>query len=185
MRAGIDAPRRLFPGLKIDTVVIRGVNDDELSIWWSLRKRAGRKCASSNTWTSAAPPTGAGIRSSRRAEILERLTEQYGPIAAIAEESSAPADRFRLADGTVFGIISSTTAPFCRSCDRSRLTADGLWFLCLYAARGTRSAESARAGASNDEIAALLADTWRSGAIAAPKRGWQRATARRSFRSAH
>ena len=38
----------------------------------------------------------------------------------------APADRYRLADGTVFGIISSTTEPFCASCDRSRLTADGV-----------------------------------------------------------
>ena len=57
------APRGCLPGFKIDTVVIRGVNDDELiAIWWSSRKRAARKCASSNTWTSAAPPAGAGIR---------------------------------------------------------------------------------------------------------------------------
>ena len=39
-------------------------------------------------------------------------------------------------DGTVFGIISSTTEPFCKSCDRSRLTADGLWYLCLYGRHG-------------------------------------------------
>ena len=97
-----------------------------------------------------------------RAEILRAAGEHYGAIAAVAEETSAPADRFRLADGTVFGIISSTTEPFCRSCDRSRLTADGMWFLCLYAARGTRSAGPLRAGASNEEIAALLGDTWRS-----------------------
>ena len=36
----------------------------------------------------------------------------------------------------MFGIISSTTAPFCRSCDRARLTADGMWYLCLYARVG-------------------------------------------------
>jgi hypothetical protein len=54
-------------------------------------------------------------RVSVRAE-LEPLTE---------EGSSAPADRFVLPGGTVFGIISSTTDPFCSSCDRSRLTADG------------------------------------------------------------
>ncbi len=59
------------------------------------------------------------------------------PITPVVEESSAPADRYTLPDGTTFGIISSTTEPFCESCDRSRLTADGLWYLCLYAAHGT------------------------------------------------
>ena len=69
------------------------------------------------------------------------------------ETDSAPAERFRLPDGTVFGIISSTTAPFCRSCDRSRLTADGLWYLCLYAAKGINLREPLRAGASAEELA--------------------------------
>ena len=66
-----------------------------------------------------------------------RLTRHYGAIAPIDEPgSSAPADRFALPDGTTFGIIASTTEPFCRTCDRSRLTADGMWYLCLYATRG-------------------------------------------------
>ena len=39
-------------------------------------------------------------------------------------------------DGTTFGIIPSTTTPFCANCDRSRLTADGFWYLCLYAKLG-------------------------------------------------
>ena len=50
--------------------------------------------------------------------------------------SRAPADRYRLPDGRTFGIIASVTAPFCRTCDRSRLTADGTWYHCLYADRG-------------------------------------------------
>src|SRR5256885_8612547 len=54
--------------------------------------------------------------------------------SATQESPAAPAVRFRLTDGTVFGVIASVTAPFCGSCDRSRLTADGTWFLCLYAA---------------------------------------------------
>ena len=61
--------------------------------------------------------------------------------------SSAPADRFALPDGTTFGIIASTTDPFCRSCDRSRLTADGMWYLCLYATRGIDLRAPLRAGA--------------------------------------
>ena len=78
-----------------------------------------------------------------RREMLERLAAHYGPIEPIVESSSAPADRFRLPDGTVFGIISSTTEPFCHACDRSRLTADGLWYLCLYAPYGDRPAQGA------------------------------------------
>src|SRR6185436_11301823 len=71
-----------------------------------------------------------------RREILATLTRHYGAVEAMVNDSSAPADRFALPDGTVFGIISSTTAPFCSNCDRSRLTADGMWYLCLYASRG-------------------------------------------------
>src|SRR5713226_9919707 len=99
-----------------------------------------------------------------RREMLERLGERYGaitPIVPVAEEeSSAPADRFRLPDGRVFGIISSTTEPFCRACDRSRLTADGLWYLCLYAARGVDLRRPLRAGASREDLLALLRATW-------------------------
>ena len=78
-----------------------------------------------------------------RAEMLERLAARYGPIEPIREETSAPAERFRLPDGTTFGIIASTTTPFCRTCDRSRLTADGTWYLCLYAQTGPRPAHAA------------------------------------------
>src|SRR6185436_16289515 len=71
------------------------------------------------------------------------------------------AERFLLADGTVFGIIASTTAPFCRACDRSRLTADGQWFACLYASQGMDLRTPLRAGASAREMAELLASRWR------------------------
>src|SRR6185436_11383912 len=72
-----------------------------------------------------------------RAEMLESVARRYGPIEPLREGGSAPADRYRLPDGYVFGIIASTTAPFCQDCDRSRLTADGMWYLCLYAPQGT------------------------------------------------
>ena len=67
---------------------------------------------------------------------------------------SAPADRFPLPDGTTFGIISSTTEPFCATCDRSRLTADGVWLMCLYASAGTDLRRPLRAGATRDELRA-------------------------------
>src|SRR5206468_11384464 len=95
-------------------------------------------------------------------EILETLTARYGPIAAIGDNGSAPAERFALPDGTVFGIIASTTEPFCRTCDRSRLTADGLWYLCLYAARGTDLRAAIRGGASPDELRQIISARWQA-----------------------
>jgi cyclic pyranopterin phosphate synthase len=97
-----------------------------------------------------------------RTAILATLERHYGPIEPVIEESTAPADRFRLPDGTIFGIISSTTAPFCRSCDRSRLTADGMWYLCLYAKKGTDLRGPLRAGASKEGIKSLIIPAWES-----------------------
>ena len=71
---------------------------------------------------------------------------------AVARTDSAPAERFVLPDGTVFGIIASVTQPFCASCDRARLTADGTWFTCLYAATGTDLRAMLRSGRSDDEF---------------------------------
>ena len=105
-----------------------------------------------------------------------RLARHYGPIAPIDEPgSTAPAERFALADGTTFGIIASTTDPFCRTCDRSRLTADGMWYLCLYATRGIDLRAPLRRGASADEITALIA-----GGLERARRPRRRSSASRS-----
>src|SRR6202521_6018958 len=160
--AGIAAARRLgFPKLKLDTVVLRGVNDDELAdlIEYGRRLQAEVRfieymdVGGATEWTLDKVFT--------RAEMLQQLTKRYGTITPLNENSSAPAERFRLPDGTVFGIIASTTTPFCRSCDRSRLTADGLWYLCLYAQAGIDLRQSLRAGATSDDIAARISSVWR------------------------
>jgi cyclic pyranopterin phosphate synthase len=171
VREGIDAARRVFGSreagferaehpLKLDTVVIRGVNDDELvdlieyakSMDAELRFIEYMDVGGATRWSSD--------RVFSRAEILDVLTRRYGAIAPIDETSTAPAERFALPDGTTFGIIASTTAPFCRSCDRSRLTADGMWYLCLYAAAGTDLRGPLRAGATTDELKALITNRW-------------------------
>src|SRR5205823_6241716 len=97
-----------------------------------------------------------------RQEMLERLERRYGRIEPIVETSTAPADRFRLPDSATFGIIASTTAPFCSDCDRSRLTADGLWYLCLYATRGIDLRGPLRHGASDAELATLITGPWQA-----------------------
>ena len=159
--AGIEAAAPLFPGLKIDTVVIRGVNDDELVAMIEFAKARAAEVRFIEYMDVGGATRWSWQQVMTRADILAALEAQYGAIEAIAEVSSAPADRFRLPDGSVFGIISSTTAPFCHNCDRSRLTADGMWYMCLYATRGTDLRAPLRTGASNDEIAALVADAWR------------------------
>ncbi len=103
---------------------------------------------------------------SRAPRSWRRLRGHYGAIVpdplADAGPSSAPAERFRLPDGTAFGIIASTTAPFCRACDRSRLTADGQWYLCLYAARGLDlRASPARGGERRRSCGEIIASAWR------------------------
>ena len=159
---GMDAASRAFGRFKIDSVIIRGVNDDELAdlIEYGRSKNAEVRFIEYMDVGGATRWSPADVVS--RAEMLERLAGRYGPIEPIVEVSSAPADRFTLPDGTVFGIISSTTAPFCGSCDRSRLTADGLWYLCLYAARGIDLRAALRRGATAEELSALITGEWRA-----------------------
>jgi GTP 3',8-cyclase len=158
--AGIDAAAPLFPGLKLDTVVIRGVNDDELVDLIEFARGHAAEVRFIEYMDVGGATAWSMERVVSRDEMLKRLAAHYGPIAAVPDVSSAPADRYRLPDGTIFGIIASTTAPFCETCDRSRLTADGMWYLCLYAAQGIDLRGPVRQGATAAEIDALVRSTW-------------------------
>ncbi len=159
--AGIDAAARAgFESVKIDTVVLRGVNDDELADLIEFGRQAGAEVrfieymdvGGATRWTRESVFS--------RAEMLSRLGERYGAILPLPERGSAPAARYQLADGTTFGIISSTTEPFCEACDRSRLTADGIWLMCLYARAGTDLRRPLRAGATTEDLQRLIAAVW-------------------------
>lgn len=146
--------------LKLNAVVIRGHNLDEL---WDLIE-FGRTHDAEVRFIEYMDVGGATEWSmdqvvSRR-EILELVSRRYGRVEPLREPGSAPAERFALADGTVFGVIASTTAPFCRTCDRSRLTADGTWLLCLYGESGLDLKESLRIGRTNEEIAEQIVAAW-------------------------
>jgi GTP 3',8-cyclase len=158
--AGIDEAAAVFGSLKLDTVVIRGANDDELVplVEYARAHRAEIRFIEYMDVGGATQWSADAVVS--REEILRRLSAHYGPIEPLLETSSAPADRFRLPDGLVLGIIASTTTPFCASCDRSRLTADGIWLMCLYARAGTDLRRPLRAGASREEIARLIETVW-------------------------
>jgi GTP 3',8-cyclase len=161
--SGIDAAQAAgFSQIKIDTVVMRGMNDDELIELLEFSRTRELEVRFIEYMD-----VGGATRWSREAvvsrqEMLDRIAAHYGRVDAIRETSSAPADRFRLPDGLVFGIISSTTAPFCEDCDRSRLTADGVWLMCLYARAGTDLRRPLRAGATRDELSHLIRTLWSS-----------------------
>ena len=159
---GIAAVREAgWPGLKIDTVVIRGVNDDELVDLIEYGRGVGGEVRFIEFMDVGGATTWSMGQVVSRAEMLRVLAARYGGVEPIVENGSAPADRFRLPDGTVFGLISSTTQPFCRSCDRSRLTADGMWYRCLYATEGTDLGAALRRGASRAELRELIVSPWR------------------------
>jgi cyclic pyranopterin phosphate synthase len=162
VQAGIHAAHRLFGRLKVDAVVIKGVNDDETVDLIEFGKSVNAEVRFIEYMDVGGATRWSPSRVVSRAEMLARLAAHYGPIEPVIEDSSAPADRFILPDGTAFGIISSTTRPFCRSCDRSRLTADGVWYLCLYAATGVDLRSMLRSGATAAEIKAVIADRWRA-----------------------
>jgi cyclic pyranopterin phosphate synthase len=158
---GIQTVQRAgFTGLKLDTVVIRGTNEDELVELIEYARRVQAEVRFIEYMDVGGATHWSMDKVVSRAEMLERLEHHYGKILPVREISSAPAERFLLPDGTVFGIIASTTTPFCRSCDRSRLTADGMWYLCLYARKGIDLRTPLRAGASRDEMRALITSTW-------------------------
>ena len=135
--AGISAAVDAGLPLKLNIVVIRGVNDDELHDLLSFARDVGAVPRFIEYMDVGGATGWRRDLVVSRAEMLEVIGAQLGPVHPAAPEYlGAPSERFQLDDGTAFGIIASTTAPFCRDCDRSRITADGTWYLCLYADEG-------------------------------------------------
>jgi cyclic pyranopterin phosphate synthase len=160
VHAGIAAAHRVYGRMKIDTVVIRGVNDDEVVDLIEYGRGVNAEVRFIEYMDVGGATRWSPSRVVSRQEMLGVVSGRYGRLAPLNESSSAPAERYALPDGTTFGIISSTTEPFCRSCDRSRLTADGMWYLCLYASQGIDLRGPVRRGASADDLRALLTAGW-------------------------
>ncbi len=158
---GIQTVRRIgFTGLKLDTVAIRGFNDDELVDLIEFGRHIQAEVRFIEYMDVGGATDWSMDKVLSRAAILEALGRRYGRIEPVQEVTSAPAQRFLLPDGTSFGIIPSTTTPFCATCDRSRVTADGMWYLCLYAKDGTDLRGLLRSGASSDSIRTKIRAVW-------------------------
>jgi len=160
--AGIDAADRagLTP-VKINAVVQRGVNDHtvlELLEYFRGTPHIPRlieymDVGNRNNWRSEQ------VVSAR--ELLDAVSARW-PVRAL--EPGYPGEvarRYAYLDGSgEIGFITSVSAPFCGSCSRARLSADGTLYTCLFATSGTSLRDPLRAGASDEEMAALLGRLW-------------------------
>ncbi len=154
---GIEAALTVGLGVKVNTVVQRGVNEEELRpLWTALRDRASVRfiefmdVGNHNGWLLDQ------VVPSR--EVLARLGEGFTPVEAGYRGEVAA--RHRDAQGRELGLISSVTAPFCGDCTRARLSAVGVLYTCLFAAQGTDLRAPLRAGAPDEALFALLEGVW-------------------------
>jgi cyclic pyranopterin phosphate synthase len=157
IRAAVSAG---FETVKLNAVVIRGYNDDEILPLLAFGRQEGVEVRFIEYMDVGGATRWTWDQVVSQAEILDLVGRHRGVVEPMPARAAAPAERYRLGDGTTFGIIASTTAPFCRDCDRSRLTADGTWFLCLYATDGVNLRDAMRAGASDVELVTLIRETW-------------------------
>ena len=158
---GIDVAATLGLPVKINTVVQRGVNDHEiLSIAGYFRERGHpvrfiefMDVGNTNAWRrdQVVPAK----------EIIERIGAVWPLVAAGPAYRGEVATRYRYADGSgEIGLIGSVTEPFCKDCNRARLSADGKLFTCLFAAAGHDVLGVIRAGADEVALGRYLEGVW-------------------------
>jgi len=158
---GIVAARDTGLPVKINCVVQRGVNEDQilpLAEWcreerFTLRFIEYMDVGNHNRWlmTSVVPA----------AEIRDRLDSLHELLPVDPAFRGEVARRYRYADGAgEVGFVSSITEPFCRDCHRARLTADGKLVTCLFAGDGSDLRSILRGGTSDQELADFVRSLW-------------------------
>ncbi|MDP7061761.1 MAG: GTP 3',8-cyclase MoaA [Planctomycetota bacterium] len=161
---GIRVAREVgFTGTKIDTVMMRGKNDDEIIDLLEYAEANELKLRFIEYMDVGGATQWSESQVLDRDGILQRVEDHYGAIEALEPlDPSAPARIYKLKNGQEFGIIASTSAPFCGECDRSRVAADGTWYSCLYANHGVSLRELLRDGRDDYSLAEAIADLWRA-----------------------
>ncbi|MGW0996932.1 GTP 3',8-cyclase MoaA [Streptomyces sp. NPDC002523] len=157
--AGLRAARAagLSP-VKVNAVLVRGVNDDEIADLTAFAVENGYRMRFIESMPLDAQGAWERDRMVTAEEILNRLGERFA-LVPIGREDNAPAEEWRIA-GTdaVVGVVASVTRPFCGSCDRVRLTADGQLRNCLFATEESDLRALLRGGADD----AALEAAWRA-----------------------
>jgi cyclic pyranopterin phosphate synthase len=159
--AGLEFAQELSPTkIKINFVVMAGVNDDELEsmLDWALDRDLELRFIEYMDVAGATGWSRDQVFSSGR--ILERIEAAFGAPQPAPKAGTAPANRFHIEGRGPFGVIASTSSPFCGTCDRARLTADGTFFTCLYSEEGTDLGTAIRAGQTSEQLTQKLADIW-------------------------
>ena len=149
--------------IKLNAVVERGVNDDDILPLVEFSRQHGfamrfieyMDVGNSNNWTSE--------KLVPKKEIIEKIHSRY-PLREVGRhQGSAPSVDYEFVDGGGdIGVIASVTEPFCSSCTRIRVTADGKIVTCLFSQLGHDVKSHLRGGATDAEIAQLISNLWRS-----------------------
>ncbi|MGA0271832.1 MAG: GTP 3',8-cyclase MoaA [Ilumatobacteraceae bacterium] len=152
--AGIDAAVAAgFSPVKINAVIERGVNDDEIVDLARFGRERGVEVRFIEFMPLDATGHWANDRVVGQDEIVERIAEVF-PLEQMPARGAAPADRWRYLDGAgTVGVIPSVTKPFCGDCDRVRLTAEGQFRTCLFATDEFDLREIMRSGGDDDALA--------------------------------
>jgi len=161
--AGIDAAQAVgFPhGVKLNTVVQRGVNEDTVIDLVERFRGSGivvrfieyMDVGNRNDWhREAVVPS---------AELIQRIGGRWPLRAVPPKYPGEVATRYRFEDGAgEIGMISSITQPFCGGCTRARLSSEGVLYTCLFANRGTDLRSILRQGGDDDQVVQVLRDVW-------------------------
>jgi cyclic pyranopterin phosphate synthase len=162
--AGIEGALRSGLGpVKLNVVLIRGVNDTEIASFAEMARTGGyivrfiefMPIGSGDGWSNEHVVTTHDVLGTLA--TLGYAVVQVGGDGAGRPDGARPADRYRFADGRgELGFISPVSSPFCDSCDRIRLTSDGKVRTCLFSLGETDLKGPMRAGATDDELAALI-----------------------------
>lgn len=154
---GIEAARAagLAP-LKINTVAMRDVNEDEIVDLVRFAVERGLELRFIEQMPLDAGHVWSRVKMVTGEEILEQLATEF-TLTPLPGRASAPAERFLVDDGpTSVGVIRSVTKPFCGTCDRVRITADGQLRNCLFSREESDILTPLRGGGTDDDLARVL-----------------------------
>lgn len=156
--AGIAAAKAAgLDPVKINSVLMRGVNDDEAAtlLLWAMEQGLHLRFIEQMPLD---PQHGWDAQQMVTAdEIQQRLSDAGFDLEPADDRGSAPAELFRVNGGPqTVGIIGSMTRPFCGDCNRMRLTSDGQWRNCLFGQSETDLRTPLRAGATDEQLAELM-----------------------------
>ena len=146
--------------IKLNCVVLRDSNDDEVADFAAFARSTGYDVRFIEYMPLDADHAWERAKVVPSREVLARIAERF-PLVAETTEGPAPASSYRFADGAPgrVGVIASVTEPFCDSCDRMRITADGQFRSCLFSLEETDLRAPMRDGASDDDLETLIRAT--------------------------